>query len=161
MNLSRPMRTVVCLFVVLCWGAVDLSQVQAAEDKQQVDFDRDIRPILSNACYNCHGPDAAQREAELRFDTQAGAFAQRDDAPPAIVPGISTSTLRAERGPSPGNRARSWTTCSISGPETLRDIFAVWIITTDWPCQRQGRTGAYRIRLDPANRQVRVLSNPV
>jgi hypothetical protein len=40
-----------------------------------VEFNRDIRPIFSDKCYTCHGPDKANRKSKLRFDTEAGAMA--------------------------------------------------------------------------------------
>jgi hypothetical protein len=41
---------------------------------EEIDFRRDIRPLLSDACYNCHGPDAESREAEFRLDDRSAAM---------------------------------------------------------------------------------------
>jgi hypothetical protein len=51
-----------------------------------VEFNRDIRPIFSDICYKCHGPDKAKRKADLRLDVEANAKAKHDDGFP-IMPG--------------------------------------------------------------------------
>jgi len=51
-----------------------------------VDFDRQIRPLLSENCSHCHGPDRKMRKADLRLDTKEGAFTKLGDHFP-IVPG--------------------------------------------------------------------------
>src|ERR1700722_1403801 len=43
---------------------------------QKIDYNWDVRPILSDNCYRCHGPDAKRRQAGLRLDQQEGAYAQ-------------------------------------------------------------------------------------
>lgn len=51
-----------------------------------IDFNRDIRPILSDNCFECHGPDKTKRKADLRLDTKQSTFAVRDGSA-AVVPG--------------------------------------------------------------------------
>ena len=64
---------------------------------ERIDFNRDVRPILSDFCYQCHGPDQAQRKAELRFDTEAGALAKLSDGRRAIVAGKSDESELVRR----------------------------------------------------------------
>jgi hypothetical protein len=52
-----------------------------------VDFTKDVRPILSDKCFTCHGPDESKRLSGLRFDTEAGAFAKLAGGGYAIVRG--------------------------------------------------------------------------
>ncbi|MEO8494261.1 MAG: PSD1 and planctomycete cytochrome C domain-containing protein [Planctomycetota bacterium] len=68
------------LLLVLC-----LPPASAAAS-ETVSFNRDIRPLLSDNCFQCHGPDENKREAGLRLDVREEAVAQRD-AGPAISPG--------------------------------------------------------------------------
>ena len=63
----------VLFLTVTC--AVLLGAIDAAErSPSRIDFNRDIRPILSDNCFQCHGPDRKNRKAELRLDTEAGMF---------------------------------------------------------------------------------------
>src|SRR5689334_17427069 len=54
---------------------------------QTVEFNRDIRPILSDKCFTCHGPDAANRKTKMRFDIESGAMITLGNGGHAIVPG--------------------------------------------------------------------------
>jgi mono/diheme cytochrome c family protein len=86
----RPVWTVPALMLLAA-----LSSTPARGES--VDYRKQIRQLLSDRCYKCHGPDAAERQAGLRLDLRDGATAKLESGAVAVVPGDLAASALVER----------------------------------------------------------------
>src|SRR5262245_41944637 len=70
--------------LLVAWLMIGLTPLRAAE---KADFQREIRPLLTDKCFACHGRDAEHREGGLRLDEREAALAGGDSGEKTIVPG--------------------------------------------------------------------------
>jgi hypothetical protein len=80
-------RLILFFLVPLCLAFASMG---AAEEP--LDFNRQVRPVLSRYCFKCHGMDEKSRKADLRLDTRAGALAPAKSGSAAVVPGKPESS---------------------------------------------------------------------
>jgi mono/diheme cytochrome c family protein len=113
----------------LATAALPANDVPAAHNgaEKPVDFNRDIRPILSDACFICHGPEEKSRQGNLRLDTKESAFAERNGYL-IIVPGNSATSRLYQKISSKDDAFRmppAWSGRSLT-PKQI-ELFRQWI----------------------------------
>src|SRR5262245_39514004 len=77
--------------------ALALGAGTEAAEPARLEYNRDIRPILSNNCFKCHGPDARERKAGLRLDVREEALRVADGELKVIVPGKPAESALVRR----------------------------------------------------------------
>ncbi len=114
-----------CTLAFVAVGGIDsASSAHSAE----YDFNRDIRPILSNHCFQCHGPDEQKREGGLRLDVAQSATATLESGAIAVVPGDLHQSAMMERILSDDD-SLLMPPAEINKPltETQKEILKKWI----------------------------------
>src|SRR5262245_36716831 len=81
---ATPMRPYFLGFASFVFLAVAATRSAYGDS---VDFQRDVRPLLSRHCFKCHGPDDKVRKAKLRLDVREAATKEGRSGKPAVAPG--------------------------------------------------------------------------
>src|ERR1700676_113679 len=110
-------------------GAVPANDMPAAHNgaEKPVDFNREIRPILSDSCFKCHGPEEKSRQGNLRLDSKENVFAERSGYR-IIVPGSSTASRLYQKVSSKDDAFRmppAWSGTGLT-PKQI-ELFRRWI----------------------------------
>src|SRR5258706_15239180 len=74
-------------WIILLMGLALVSESRLKAASSVIDFSRDIRPILSDNCFACHGPDKDKRKAGFRLDLKDEAFKKLESGDFAVVAG--------------------------------------------------------------------------
>ncbi len=86
------------LFSIVLLGMSVAAAHGAAPGNRPIDFNRDVRPLLSDRCFACHGPDATHAKGDLRLDIDESAYGKgTKSGKPAIVPGDAAASELVRR----------------------------------------------------------------
>jgi mono/diheme cytochrome c family protein len=113
--------------VVAAAAPVNDAQPAHNASEKPVDFNRDIRPILSDACFTCHGPEEKSRQGNLRLDGKENVFADRNGYR-IITPGNSGASRLYQKVSSKDDAFRmppAWSGRSLTPKEI--ELFRQWI----------------------------------
>lgn len=147
LTFMRSRNALVPLLVLsaLATQTLGLAEHPTEDEPETLDFTRDVRPILSDKCFQCHGPDPETRAASFRLDTREGAMGALASGGHAIVPGdLDESELvyridpesDFERMP-PEDSGKTLSTSEIATLKRWVDEGAAW--SEHWSFQRPAR----------------------
>lgn len=138
----------------------------AGHAAETIDFNRQILPILSDACFHCHGPDPATREAKLRLDQREGIFRTRDEIT-VVAPGhpekselyLRISSKEEDEVMPPRDASRQLKSAEI-------DLLKRWIATgapwgTHWAFSPPKRPAVPKVAALSGWNSVRRVRNPI
>ncbi|MDG2291280.1 MAG: DUF1549 domain-containing protein, partial [Phycisphaerales bacterium] len=91
-----------------------------------IEFNRDVLPILTNNCFKCHGPDPNTRQAQLRLDSYEGIVAQRDGGA-AVVPGDPKASMLLARITASGDDRMPPVESNLELTDREIEILTLWI----------------------------------
>ena len=126
---SSQLRSLLSTLLGLLLAVAGARFAGAAEaGKGKVDFNRDIRPILSENCFKCHGPDEGARKSKLRFDVRSEPLRPAKSGEIAIVPGSPEKSEMIKRvaAPDPDDRMPPLKT-GRKLKDTQIDLLKKWI----------------------------------
>src|ERR1700741_5062030 len=92
-------RIIILASAVAAWSCADKNSGEKGLASGKIDFNYHVKPILSDKCFACHGPDVKKRQAEFRLDNEEGAFKALKSNPAhfAIVKGKTDESLLVQR----------------------------------------------------------------